>query len=636
MSLAISTFSNKRGGDCLFKALGHPLVVPRLRVLLSDLERTGPVAIYDPHNAATTLAALYATGLIKISDVYVQKLEDLNRTIFGQRTQPVSALSGTRAKTLFVVAYDADSLIHQIQHLLPQGVQCVTLDAARLPDEMLTSRNHYLTSLNFATNFVFFRDADGFHTRLMSANYWHRYGARGVKLWLQLFDEAGHELASWKDLLPDSGAGFTIDSQQVRSRYDTGPFVGQLYIHAVNVRGHDVVKYALDIYGDDTGTLSCTHDANAWPSDLYAGLPAPAPGERVTLWVQNSHPTEIPPNSIGLNRMGSQEVGWLGKGIAPFGSYALDVSTLLPELAWPEQIEIRAGKYMVRPRYEIDTRVNRRIAHVNVERTDLVPDKRLAELGNLVGKGHILPAPLLPTERYETIVLPTPMSTGQLELAIKLLIFDSEGQEIYAQRLGRLPRDHAVALSMNELLGEVGTGVVGACGHVELIYDFNDGSEADGWLHALFRYRDLKSGHAAETSFGSHMFNLPVTFRNEPQSYGGPPPGLSTRLYLRLGVTPLDTICYLIYPASIPWRAHSDTALTLIDSTGIEIAAQNIQIPCGGSRLICISELFNADLRARAGVSGYIQVRDLGCRLFGYHGLTNGQGAFSLDHMFGF
>ena len=48
MSLAISTFSNKRGGDCLFKALGHPLVVPRLRVLLSDLERTGPVTILDP------------------------------------------------------------------------------------------------------------------------------------------------------------------------------------------------------------------------------------------------------------------------------------------------------------------------------------------------------------------------------------------------------------------------------------------------------------------------------------------------------------------------------------------------------------------------------------------------------------
>ena len=25
-------------------------------------------------------------------------------------------------------------------------------------------------------------------------------------------------------------------------------------------------------------------------------------------------------------------------------------------------------------------------------------------------------------------------------------------------------------------------------GHVELVYDFADGGDADGWLHALFRY----------------------------------------------------------------------------------------------------------------------------------------------------
>ena len=27
-------------------------------------------------------------------------------------------------------------------------------------------------------------------------------------------------------------------------------------------------------------------------------------------------------------------------------------------------------------------------------------------------------------------------------------------------------------------------------GHAELVYDFRDGGEADGWLHALFRYED--------------------------------------------------------------------------------------------------------------------------------------------------
>ena len=49
-----------------------------------------------------------------------------------------------------------------------------------------------------------------------------------------------------------------------------------------------------------------------------------------------------------------------------------------------------------------------------------------------------------------------------------------------------------------------------------------------------------------------------------------------------------------------------------------------------------MNQLFDVDLRARAGVDAYVQVRDLGCRLFGYQGLTDEAGAFSLDHMFGF
>ena len=44
-------------------------------------------------------------------------------------------------------------------------------------------------------------------------------------------------------------------------------------------------------------------------------------------------------------------------------------------------------------------------------------------------------------------------------------------------------------------------------GHAELVYDFRDGGGADGWLHALFRYEDRQSGHAAESSFGAHIFN---------------------------------------------------------------------------------------------------------------------------------
>ena len=60
---------------------------------------------------------------------------------------------------------------------------------------------------------------------------------------------------------------------------------------------------------------------------------------------------------------------------------------------------------------------------------------------------------------------------------------------------------------------------------------------------ALFRYEDRASGHRAETSFGAHVFNTVLTYKGEPQSYAGKPPGLSTRLFLRLGDGAASTRC---------------------------------------------------------------------------------------------
>jgi len=185
-------------------------------------------------------------------------------------------------------------------------------------------------------------------------------------------------------------------------------------------------------------------------------------------------------------------------------------------------------------------------------------------------------------------------------------------------------------------LDEVAAGLGDDHGHVELVYDFSNGGSGDGWLHALFRYRHRTSGHAAETSFGAHVFNTILTYRDEPQSYVGRPPGLSTRLFLRLGDGPYDTLCQLIYPASRPWRPHSATAIILHDRAGTEIARRTLAIPCSGSHLFRHHALFDAETRARAGAGAYAIVRDPTCRLFGYHGLLGRGGAFSLDHMFGF
>jgi hypothetical protein len=197
-----------------------------------------------------------------------------------------------------------------------------------------------------------------------------------------------------------------------------------------------------------------------------------------------------------------------------------------------------------------------------------------------------------------------------------------------------LPRSHAVALDLDTLDGLDALGA--GHGHLELVYDFSAGGDGDGWLHGLFRYRHRISGHAAETSFGAHVFNTILTYRDEPQSYSGRPPGLSTRLFLRLGEPEYDTFCYLIYPASRPWLPASDTKIILHDAAGSEVARSHLAIPCSGSRLWHYRSVFDAATRARAGPGAYVIVRDAICRLFGYHGLTDSDGRFSLDHMFGF
>ncbi len=636
MALRIETFSNLKGGNAFFKAAGHPLAARAFPALLERLG-AGPVAIYDPLGLGQTLAEMYDLSGLDIAGVFVQDLDHIGRRLLGHAAQPVTDLKGAGARAVLVVAFEPARLIDHIRHLVPAGAEVMGLESLRLPAEMLAVPRDYLNGLNFATNLVLFRDQDGRHTRLVTANYWSGYGAKDPEIWCCLFDRDGGALAEWREPLPAAYGTITIDSAEVRARFGLPAFCGSLFIHVLRGAGHDIVKYALDTYGDDETELSCTHDANSWPAERYAGLPAPQDGERVILWVQNSHPAPIPAGALGLNVMGSGAIFYLDREIPGFGVLDLDTRDLLPDARWPAQIEVRAGKHFVRPRYEVFDRDGRgRIAHANVERSDLKPDPGIRELANLMGKGFILPAPVLPPGRYSSLVLPTPMSTCQDNLPVRVAVYDAKGSEVAVHSFGCLPRDHTAALETGALLAQGPGQANGAWGHMELTYDFSEGGEADGWLHGLFRYRDKASGHVAETSFGAHVFNTVLTYKSEPQSYAGRAPGLSTRLFLRLGPAPLETMCHLIYPASTPWRAASQTQLALHDATGREVAARDIEIPCGGSLLWRASEMFEDRELKQAGAGSYVLIRDTTCRLFGYHGLMRGETAFSLDHMFGF
>jgi len=635
--LALETFSNVNGGNAFFKAISHPLAAEKAHLLVQDLKRRGDVAIYDPLNQASVFSQIYDLTSLPLSDYFIQDIEQQGSALNGRSASLVTDLKRSKARQLFITAFDADKFLAHIRHLLPPDIKFTSLDTLRLAESMLTNTQRYLSLINFATNFVFFRDGGRHHTRLTTANYWGGYGARAAALWCRLYDSQGKVLADWREQLGPAHSVVVLDSHEIRSRFSLPEFTGQLFIHAIGIAGHDVVKYALDTYGDADHILSSTHDANSWPADLYAGLPAPDDDEDVVLWVQNSHPIEIPSNEIRVNRMGGKEVARVSPKIPPFATHRLNVRELFPTVRWPAQFEVAAGKYFVRPRYEVFKKDGRqRMAHMNVERTDLKPDPKLATLGNVLGKGHILAAPVLPIDRYSSLILPTPMATEQRNLALAALIYHASGKLACEHRFGSLARDHVTVFDVGRHLQKTGTKLASGYGHVELVYDFNAGKEADGWLHGLFRYVDHESGHIAESSFGSHIFNTVLTYKNEPQNYSAPPPGLTTRLFLRLGPEPYETFCHLIYPASTPWHAKSDTAFILFNRDGKEVARVPAKISCSGSYLWRVSEVFSEQQRIAAGKDGYVIVRDQTCRLFGYHGLMRDNKAFSLDHLFGF
>lgn len=616
MVLNIKTFAHQKPCS-FFKALGHPMVVEKLEAF----KKTHPSAVYDPEGHFEDFLAM--TQMPRPARVYVQAIEALT-----PMTSLVTHITQDKPDDLLILSFNPEHHLNQMGHLLSASCKVRSLHDLRLPDKMLTNPHEYLSDLNFSTNFAFFREERGWHTRLKSANCWAKYGSQNVTLWAILFDEQGKMLARWDEAISPHVHSIVIDSREVKKRFNLPDFTGQLFIHLTGTKGHSIVKYALDTFHDE-GVLSGTHDANAWPSAYFAGLPAPRENEKVVLWLQNSHPFSVPAKGVSLNLMGESSGITLKQDIPAFGTYPVDVATYFPLARWPQQLELQAGHYFVRPRYEVVNQKGYRcMAHVNVERHDLQPDSKLKDFKENLGKGFILPAPLLPTESYVSSVLPTPMSRALRFMPVQALIYDKEGTLKGTHTFGNLPRHHQQVLCINDIVS------LDDYGHVELIYDFKAGDEADGWLHGLFRYEHKTLPVQAETSFGSHIFNTAVTYKNEPQSYKGPPPGLTTGLFLRID-DDLETFCHLIYPTSMPWHKTSNTTLTLHAQNGEPVASASLKIPQSGSRRWIVQETFSAVDRAKAR-GGYVIIHDKTCRLFGYHGLRNKEGNFSLDHMFGF
>ena len=358
--------------------------------------------------------------------------------------------------------------------------------------------------------------------------------------------------------------------------------------------------------------------------------------ERVIVWLQNSHAIPIPAGAMSLDRMGADApVPPSTKRFPHLPTYPLDVSEILPGVNWPSQIELRTGRHIVRPRYEVRRNGRTRIAHLNVERSDLRDrTRRSGHCRRLWGADTCCRFRYCRAPNFEPSCSRLPWRWTS-----------------WARRCASTFSTAWVRRSLNGSLGCCRAIVVWPsistmfsprtrCSRADTpnsSMTFATVATTNGWLHALFRYEQRATGHAAESSFGGHIFNTVMTYKGEPQSYNGPPPGVSTKLFLKLGLGGTRSFsCSSIRPRqngmSVPARRW------IVRRRGQLAATQRISISCFGWRSFRLYQYFRRRMKlleARMPVRPLIKHPTCQAISRPMASMTQ-QVSISFDHMFGF
>ena len=131
----------------------------------------------------------------------------------------------------------------------------------------------------------------------------------------------------------------------------------------------------------------------------------------------------------------------------------MDVAELLPGVEWPAQVEVRAGRHVVRPRYEVRATAARASPTSTSSGPTSSRTPRSSRCTTCSGRGYLLPFPVLPPDRFRSIVLPTPMAESQADLPLRLEVFAADGRKTAERFLGNLQRNHALAVELGGARG---------------------------------------------------------------------------------------------------------------------------------------------------------------------------------------
>ena len=279
--LRIETFDNKSGGNAFFKAVTHPLAAAAAPELLRRLGE-GRCAVYDVEGQIDALAELYDLSRLKLAGSFVQDVTAVGRPVLGSAAQPVTALEYSRASIVFVAGFDAERATVHIRHLLPPGATVVE------PRRVAFARKHRADGAPLSRS-AQFRD----QFRLLPRAAWlvdaSRHGELLVRLRHARADSCGCSCSTRAAKPSPNGpkksrpaaTSIVIDSRAVRAAFRSAR-IHRPAFRACDRRGRprrgQIRARHLSAEAIAERAFSCTHDANSWPADLYAGLPAPERG----------------------------------------------------------------------------------------------------------------------------------------------------------------------------------------------------------------------------------------------------------------------------------------------------------------------------------------------------------------------
>ncbi len=309
--------------------------------------------------------------------------------------------------------------------------------------------------------------------------------------------------------MPAGPGGIALDSREVRARFGLPEFTGQLFIHAIGAAGHDVVKYALDTYAPRQRRQPLLHPRRQRLAVRPLCRPARAAAGRAGGAVGAEQPRLADPGRRhGARPHGRRAAGHAGRArSAPSPAAALDVAELLPGLALAGADRVARRPPCRAAALRGDARAAARASRMSMSSAPISrptrTSRRSANAARPRLSAAVAGAAARPLSHASCSRRRWPRRRPTCRCGSTCSIRD--GRKVAEHFLGCLPRDHDLALDLDDLLP------AGRCSPRAGMPSWSMiSATAAAPMAGCTRScatRTAPSGHVAETSFGAHIFN---------------------------------------------------------------------------------------------------------------------------------